>query len=79
MKVCPECKTRRRRRARRYPGKREMSGQTPNHVAGQVRVLRVPDQADGDDLRAVHQDAADLYFLATVTLKENTRGKFRNY
>lgn len=75
-----ECKTKRdENERRRYPGKGEVSCQTPNHIAGQVRVLGVPDQADGDDLWAVHQDAADLYFLATVTLKKNTKGKFRNH
>lgn len=71
--------TREEKERRRYPGEGEVRGQAPNHVAGQVRVLGVPDQANGDDLRAVHQDAADLYFLATVTLKKNTKGKFRNY
>ena len=37
-------------------------------VLRQVRVVRVPHQADGHDLRRVHQHPADTQHLPTVTL-----------
>ena len=39
-------------------------------VLGQVGVVRVPDQADGDDLGTVEQDASDAELLAALTLRK---------
>lgn len=38
-------------------------------VLGQVRVVRVPHQADGDDLRAVEENPGHAELLATAALR----------
>lgn len=51
-----------------YPGKVEVWPQRANYVLCEVRLVRVPHETDGDYLWRVHEDAADLDPLATVTL-----------
>lgn len=43
-----------------------------NHVLGQVRVIRVPDQTDGDDLGTVEEDTGHPELLPTLTLRTRT-------
>lgn len=42
-------------------------------VLGQVRVVRVPHQPDGHDLRGVHQHPADTKHLSAVALKQTDK------
>jgi len=45
------------------------SAQAVNHVLSQIRVVRVPHQANGDDLWRVHQHTANTDLFPTVTLR----------
>lgn len=42
-------------------------------VLGEVRVVRVPHQADGDDLGAVEEDASHPQLLTALTLKRKRK------
>lgn len=44
-----------------------------NDVLGEVRVVGVPHQADGDDLRTVEEDAGHPELLAALTLRRRRR------
>lgn len=46
-------------------------------VLGEVRVVRVPHQADGDDLGAVEEDASHPQLLTALTLKRKRRSSER--
>lgn len=50
-----------------------MRPQRANHVLREVRLVRVPHEADGNDLRAVHEDASDPDLLPTFALREMKR------
>lgn len=56
-----------------YVSETQDCAQTVDDVLGEVGVFRVPHQADGDDLRRVHEHATDTKLLSTVTLRG--RGK----
>lgn len=45
-----------------------MRPQGPDHVVRVVRLVRVPDEADGDDLGGIHQDLSDANPLPTSAL-----------
>lgn len=46
----------------------EVWPQGTNDVVRVVRLVRVPDEANGDDLGGIHQDLSDPNFLATSAL-----------
>lgn len=52
-----------------YPRKVEMWPKRADDVLSQVRLFRVPNETNGDDFRAVHQNSADLNTLPTVALR----------
>jgi len=55
---------------RSYIPEAQAGSQRVDDVLGQVGVVRVPDQADGDDLGTVEQDASDAELLAALTLRK---------
>jgi len=48
-----------------------MRPQRADNVFCEVRLVRVPDEADGNDLWGVHEDPSDPNPLATVALKKD--------
>lgn len=52
-----------------------MRPQRANHVLREVRLVGVPHEADGNDLRGVHEDASDPDLLPTFALREMKRPK----
>lgn len=58
-----------------HRGEGEMRPQRADHVLGEVRLVRVPHEADGNDLRGVHEDASDPDLLPTFALRERRRPK----
>lgn len=55
-------------------GEGEMRPQRADHVLREVRLVGVPHEADGNDLRGVHEDASDPDLLPAFALKE-TKGR----
>lgn len=53
----------------------EMRAQRPDDVLREVRLVRVPDEADGDDLGGVHEDPSDPDPLPTVALEKEKEKK----
>lgn len=47
-----------------------MRPQRADNILGEVRLVRIPDEADGDYLRGVHEDPSDPDPLTTVALEE---------
>lgn len=45
------------------------SAQAVNHILSQIRVVRVPNQANGDDLWRVHQHTTNTDLFPAVTLR----------
>lgn len=58
-----------------HRGEGEMRPQRANHVLHEVRLVGVPHEADGNDLRGVHEDASDPDLLPTFALRERKRPK----
>lgn len=52
----------------------EMRPQRSDHLLCEVGLIRVPDEADSDDLRRVHEDASDPNLLPTVALENVEEG-----
>lgn len=52
-----------------YVSQAQARSQRVEDVLGQVRVLRVPDQADGDHLRTVEENPSGLELLPTLALR----------
>lgn len=51
-----------------YVTKPQASAQGVNDVLSEVRMIRVPNQTDGDDLRTVEEDTGHPELLTTLTL-----------
>lgn len=62
------------RKRRPYRGEGELRPQGANDVLRQVRLVRVPHEADGHDLRRVHEDASDPDPLPAFALTKKREG-----
>lgn len=60
-----------------YIAQTQAGSQSVNDVLGQVRVVRVPHQADGDDLWTVEEDASRSELLTALTLRRKRRSQRR--
>lgn len=58
-----------------YIPEAQAGSQGVDDVLGQVRVIGVPHQADGDDLRTVEEDASHPQLLTALTLRKRRRKK----
>lgn len=52
-----------------------MRPQWPDNILCEVWLVRVPNKADGNDLRGVHEDPSDPNPLPTFTLKKKKKKK----
>lgn len=57
-----------------YIPQTQAGSQAVDDVLSQVRVVRIPHQTDGNDLRGIHQHPADTQHLPTVALMERRSG-----
>lgn len=55
---------------RSYITKAQAGTQSVDDVLSQIRMIRVPNQADGDDLRTVEEDTSHAELLPTLTLRK---------
>lgn len=62
-------------RIRFYPAQVQTRAERPDHVVGEIGLLRIPHEADGDDLRTVQEHPADLNALTTVALRNREKGR----
>lgn len=62
-------------RVRFYPAQVQTRAERPDDVVGEVGLLRIPHEANGDDLRTVQEHAADLNALTTVALHNGGKGR----
>lgn len=58
-----------------YIPEAQAGSQGVDDILSQVRVIRVPHQADGDDLRTVEEDASHPQLLTALTLRKRKRKK----
>lgn len=60
-----------------YPAQVQTRAEGPDDVVGEIRLLGIPHEPNGDDLRTVEEHPADLNALATVALQDRGRRKRR--
>lgn len=60
-------------RIRFYPAQVQTRAERPDHVVGEIGLLRIPHEANGDDLRTVQEHPADLNALTAVALQNSKR------
>lgn len=61
-----------------YPAQVQTWAKGPDDIVREIRLLSIPDESYGDDLRTVHENTADLDALTAVTLQnmeKNTGAK----
>lgn len=58
-----------------YPAQVQARPERPDDVVGEIGLLRIPHEANGDDLRTVEEHPADLNALTTVALQGGDKGE----
>lgn len=53
-----------------YPAQVQTGSERPNDIVGQIRLLRIPDESNRDDLWTVEEHAANLDTLTAVALRD---------
>lgn len=57
-----------------YPAQVQTRAEGPDDVVGEIRLLGIPHEPNGDDLWTVQEHPANLNALATVALQNRTEG-----